>query len=97
MSFLKIEGWETFVWGKRLEREGQLVDLVGDYNSGPEAPPMSKREGRKKDVRGGVTDRKVMEKSGYVRFIEGRRSKEMTQFNTFFPWGSGLSFESQRG
>ena len=29
--------------GKRLEREGQLEELVGDQNVGPEAPSRSRR------------------------------------------------------
>ena len=36
-SFLKIQTRETFVEAK----EGQLVELVGDQNSGSEAPPRS--------------------------------------------------------
>ena len=38
MSFLKIEGRGAFV-GKK---EGSLVELVGDQNPGPEAPPKRK-------------------------------------------------------
>ena len=95
-SFLKVEGKGDARWGERLEREGQIKELVGDQNPGPEAPPMSKkgseRGGSKGDVRRGA-----MEKSTYVRVIEGRRSEEMTQLNTFCPRGSEASFESQRG
>ena len=41
-SFLKIE--ERYVRrGKRLEKEGWLIEFVGDQNSGPEALPRSKR------------------------------------------------------
>ena len=42
-SFLKIEGWGGLCWSKRPEREGRLIELVGDQNPGPEAPPGSKR------------------------------------------------------
>ena len=40
-SFLKIEGLRTLV-GVKDQREGQIEELVGDQNPGPEAPPMSK-------------------------------------------------------
>ena len=29
-------------WGERPEKEGRLVELVGDQNPGSEAPPRSK-------------------------------------------------------
>ena len=29
-------------WGERLEKEEQLIELVGDQNPGSEAPPRSK-------------------------------------------------------
>ena len=38
-----------------------------------------------------------MEKGGCVRVIEGRRSEEMTQSNTFSPRGSEVPLECQRG
>ena len=38
-SFLKIEGSETFVG----EKEGWLIELVGDQNPGPAASPRNKR------------------------------------------------------
>ena len=34
-----------------------------------------------------------MEKSRYVRVIEGRRSEEMIQLNISSPWGSEVPFE----
>ena len=40
-SFLKTEG--GCLLGRKTE-EGQLVELVGDQNPGPQAPPMSKIE-----------------------------------------------------
>ena len=45
--FLKIEGRGTLV-GTKDGRKGQIEELVGDQNPGPEAPHMSKigREGR---------------------------------------------------
>ena len=55
--------------GKRAEKEEWLVELVGDQNPGPEAPFRSKRGGRKRNVRGGVIAREVMEKNRYIRVI----------------------------
>ena len=43
-----------------MEREGQIEELVGDQNPGPEVPPRSKE-----NVRG-----RAMEKGGCVRRIE---------------------------
>ena len=51
--------------GKRPEREGWLVELVGYQNTDSEAPAKSKG-----DVRGGATARGVMEKSRCVRVLE---------------------------
>ena len=63
-SFLKVEGKGDARWGERPEREGQMVELVGDQNQGPVAPPKSKkgqkRGGGKGDVRGGATAREAM-------------------------------------
>ena len=36
-----------FVGTKKAEKEGQLVELVGDQGQSPEAPPRSKRGGSK--------------------------------------------------
>ena len=41
-SFLKIEGSGTLV-GAIDRREGQIEELVGGQNPGPEAPPRSKK------------------------------------------------------
>ena len=68
-SFPNIQDRETFVG----EKEGRLVELVGDQNPGSEAPPRSKigREKKSKgDVRGGATARGAM-KIRYVKVIEG--------------------------
>ena len=85
-NFLKIEG--------RVMLVGQ--ELVGDQNPGPEAPPWSKkgreREGSKGDVRGGA-----MEKSRYVRVIEGKQIRRDDPIEYFLPTNLGLPFESQRG
>ena len=35
-SFLKIEGWGTFVRPKDCKKEEQLAELVGDHNPDPE-------------------------------------------------------------
>ena len=66
-------------WGKRSEREGQLVELVGDQNPSPEAPSKSKRGESKGDVRGRATARRAMEKSRYVRVIERSQSQDQGQ------------------
>ena len=91
--FLKVEGRGTLVGAKK----GWLVELVGDHNPGPEALPKSKRGGNKEEVRGGATASGAMEKSRYVRIIEGEMSEEMTQSNTYSPRGSEVPFEYQRG
>ena len=38
-------------WGKRPEKEGRSVELVGDQNPGSEAPPRSKIEQERKEQR----------------------------------------------
>ena len=38
-------------WGKRPEREGQIEELVGGQNPGPEAHPRSKKRQEKRDQR----------------------------------------------
>ena len=50
-SFLKIEGRGTLARGKRPEKERWLVELVGDQNAGPEAPPMSKKRQERREQR----------------------------------------------
>ena len=45
--FLKIEGRVTFVG----EKDGQLVELVGDQSPGPEEPPRSKIGREKREQR----------------------------------------------
>ena len=50
----------------------------------------------KEDVRGGATARGATEESGHVRIIEGRKSEEITQSNTFSPRGSEVPL-SPRG
>ena len=46
-SFLKIQGRETSVGAK----DGRLVELVGDQNTGSEAPPRSKTGRERKEQR----------------------------------------------
>ena len=41
-SFPKLKE-EDAHWGERLEREGQIEELVGGQNPGHEAPPRSKK------------------------------------------------------
>ena len=38
-------------WDERPEKEGQLIELVGDQNPGPEAPPRSKLGQERKQER----------------------------------------------
>ena len=54
MSLVKIKE-RGIRWGGRAEKEGQLVELVGDQGPSPEAPPWSKRGGSSGDVKRGVT------------------------------------------
>ena len=44
---------EDACWGDRLEREGQIEELVGDQNPGSEAPPRSKK-GEERRIKGNV-------------------------------------------
>ena len=50
-SFLKIEGKGTFVGAKDREKEGQLHELAGNHNPGPEAPPRRKKGREKREPR----------------------------------------------
>ena len=50
-SFLIIEGKGDARWGERPEREGQIEELVGGQNQGPEAPPRSKKKQEKREQR----------------------------------------------
>ena len=73
-SILKIEGRGTII-GVKGRREGEIKEFIDDQNPGPKAPPISKkgRERREQRIyRGGATDRGAMEKSRYVRVIEGK-------------------------
>ena len=66
---------------KTGEREGQIEELVGGQNPGPEAPPTSKKGqemGGAKEMSGEERWRKV----GVSGSLRGRRSEEMTQSNT---------------
>ena len=38
-------------WGKRPGREGQIEELVGGQNPGPEAPPRSKKGQKRREQR----------------------------------------------
>ena len=108
-SSLKVEGRRTLV-GAKDRREGQIEELVGGQNPGPEAPPRSKKGQEKREQRkcqGRSNYQRAMEKGGCVRVIEGRgseeeslrgrRSEEMIQSNTSSPRVSEVPLESQRG
>ena len=78
--------------GGRMVKEGQLVELVGDQSPSLEASPVAGEEGaiemsREKQWRS-------VEVSGSLK---GRRSEEITQSNTFSPWGSEVLLEFQMG
>ena len=91
-SFLKIEGRGDARWGERPEREGPIEELVDDQNPCPEAPPRSRIERRgesKGNVRGGATIRGAMEKSRYVRVIEGEEVRRNDPVEYFSLLGNG--------
>ena len=73
--------------GQKQEKKGQIEELVGDQNPGAQAPPMSKGErGKSKgDIRVGATAREAMEKSGYVRVIEGEEIRRDDPIEYFLP------------
>ena len=69
------------------------MELVGDRNPGPEAPPRSKRGRESKgDVRGGATVRGAMEKSRYVRVIKGEEVRRNDPIEYFLHTGIGRTF-----
>ena len=43
VSFLKVVGKGGACWSERPQRKGQIKELVGGQNPGPEAPPRSKK------------------------------------------------------
>ena len=83
-SFLKIEGRRTFLWAK----EGQLIELVGDQNPGPEVPPRSKRGGSKGKVKGGAAARGA-KKSRCIKVIEGEGVRRDNPIEYFLSTGVG--------
>ena len=76
------------------EREGELVELVGDQNSGPEAPCRS-RKGREREQRK-CQERSDGEGGGYVRVIKGEIRRD-DPVKYYLPWGTEVPLESQRG
>ena len=56
-----------------------------------------KRRGSKGDVRREATTRGAMKKGGCVVAIEGEEVRRDDPIDYFFPQGSEVSFESQRG
>ena len=79
-------------WGKTPEKEGWLVELVGDQIPGFIVPPRSKRGGSKEAVRRGGTAREVMEKSRYVVVIEREEVRGDDPIKYFLPTGVGSTF-----
>ena len=59
-----------------MEKERQLVELIGDQIPSSVALPRSKRRRSKEEVRRGATARGVMEKSWGVGIIERRKVRE---------------------
>ena len=84
-----------------MRRQGQIEELVGGQNPGPEAPLRSKKRAREegaKEMSGEerlpVERRRRVGVSGSLR---GTRSEEMTQLNTYSVRGSEVPLESTRG
>ena len=75
---------------------GWLVELV-DQNPGPEAPLRSKRGGSEGDVKGGLTAKGALEKSRYIKVIEGEGVRRDDPTEYFLPAEVEIAFESQRG
>ena len=77
-----------------MEKEGWSVELVDNQNLGFEAPPMNKiRQKRRKkgDVREAVATIRAIEKSRYVRVIEGEAVRKDDPIKYFFPTRVPLS------
>ena len=90
-SFLKIEGRGTLV-GVKNQRERKLEELVGVQKPSREALPRSKKGQEKREQSEGATARRAMEKSRYVRVIEGEDVKRDGAIEYFFNTGVGSSF-----
>ena len=88
-------------WGKRPEREGHIEELVGGQNPGPEAPPKSRKDergGSKGNAREGAIARRVMEKGGYVRVMEGEKVRGYDPVEYFLPrWSRKYLLSPRRG
>ena len=63
----------------------QLLQLVGDQSTSPEALLRSKRGRSKGDVGGGVTSRGAMEMGRSVGFIEGKEVQRDYPIKYFLP------------
>ena len=78
--------------GRRPEREGQLKELVGDQNPGPEAPPMSKIR-RERREQGKCQERSDCQwsdvKVGCVRVIKREEVRRDDPVEYFLPAGVG--------
>ena len=73
--------------GEKLEKEGQLVELVGNQSPSPEAPPRNERGGSQGDVKRETTAREAMKKRlGGSGSLREKGSEETTQLNTSSPW-----------
>ena len=82
-------------WDEGPEKEGWLIELVGDQNQGPEAPPRSKlgqERKQERNVRGGATAREAMKKSRYCRDIEEEEVSGDDPIECFLTTGVGGTF-----
>ena len=65
--------------------EGQIEELVGDQNPGPEASPRSRKRRERREQR-------RYPKGGYVRVIEGEKIRGDDPVKYFLPMGVGSTF-----
>ena len=77
---------------EKTGERGTGSTIGNDQNPSSEALPRSKRGGSKGDVTRRVTARGVMEKSWYVRVIEGKKVTGDDSMEYFLPMGVGLTF-----
>ena len=88
----------VFLLGRKSGERAKLVEMGGDQNPGPEAPPRSMRENmrrnRKGDERGKATFRGAMKKVRSVGVIEGKVAGKDESIEYFLSAGSELPFKS---
>ena len=81
------------LWGDRPEREGRIEELVGVQNSGPEAPPRSRKRqenrGKRRCQERSDCHRGAMEKGRCVKVIEEEEVRRNVPVEYFLPAGVG--------